>query len=110
MGNEKKKKESIFESILHSKGAYYIYDASKKFFESFFETVRENIESTIRFASQYIGSYIFFLVGVLFVLASIAILLEEYFNISFGWSLLVFGLILLIVSLFMRLNLEKKKR
>lgn len=109
MANEKKK-EGFIETILKGKGSYFIYDASRKFFDSLFDSVRQNVNSTIRFATKYLGSYIFFIAGILFVLISIVLLLKEYFNISYGWSMMLFGLVLLIVSLFMRLDIEKNKR
>ncbi|MGM5482624.1 MAG: hypothetical protein ACQESF_04135 [Nanobdellota archaeon] len=113
MTNNKKKegkKEGFFESLLKDRSTHFIYDASRKFFETMFKTIRVNIESTIKLISRYLGSYIFFLVGVLFILVSVILLLEEYFNVHHGWSLLVIGLILLVVSLMMRLNIEKNKR
>ncbi|MFW5990797.1 MAG: hypothetical protein ACOCQX_01075 [Candidatus Nanoarchaeia archaeon] len=110
MAKKEEKKEGFFESILKSKSTEFIYESSRRIFESFFESVRENVEAMVRFSSRYLGSYVLFLTGIIFVLISIVILLKEYFGIGYGWSLMIFGLIMLIVSLLMRLDIEKTKR
>ncbi len=104
----KKEEDNKDEGFLAGMGFDFVYNTSKRIFDSFFESVSESVYFFTRRVSHFVASYILFLVGIVFLIISTILLLKQYFEITYGWSTLGFGLVLILIAFIMRAGIKKK--
>jgi len=81
-----------------------------KFLEGFTKNIVENLTKKVidseRKILEMLISYGILFFGVIIITVAVIKLVNEYLYLSWGWSMLVIGLILVIWSLFLKKNAE----
>ncbi len=95
--------------FLQDMGLDFVYNASRKLFDSLIDTVQESVYEFTRRLTHFAVSYVLFLAGILLVLISIMILLNEYLGLSYGWSTLSFGIVFILIAFIMRVSIKQKR-
>lgn len=107
--NKKKKSEGGFlSSFLESLASNLVVDTLTALFENVLETFTDTTQKITRNVVKLLGSALFGFLGFLFIVISTILLLNNNGILSYEWSLLIIGLIMIIISLMMKSSLEKE--
>lgn len=104
---QKEEKKSVIKDFLVDHGGELVIKA----FEGFVHNLTEKMMDVIvNFEKRILGtgvSYVFFMIGSIFISVAIIFLLYQYLGLSLGWSFMFIGLILVIWSYMIRKKYEK---
>lgn len=106
---KQKKHDNPFVSVLKELTANVLLGSLKTIYENFLKTLQDYAYKTQKKVLDVFLTFFIFIIGIFIILLSIIFLIHEYLRFSFGWSLLVVGLFLLIMSLLMKSRIDKKK-
>ncbi|MFW6013852.1 MAG: hypothetical protein ACOCQG_01645 [Candidatus Nanoarchaeia archaeon] len=95
--------------FLQNMGLDFVYNASRKLFDSLIDTVQESVYEFTKRLTHFAISYVLFLAGIILVLVSAMILLNEYLELSYGWSTLSFGIVFILIAFIMRVSIKQKR-
>jgi hypothetical protein len=98
---EKKEKEygKQIESFFKTNGPNIILKTLKGFIDKLAKSVTDSIHKTERKFLETLVAYVTFTAALLFIGAAAIMLIAEYSGLSMGWSLLVVGLLLMVISM-----------
>ncbi|MBN2458121.1 hypothetical protein JXB31_03260 [Candidatus Woesearchaeota archaeon] len=108
MAKKGEKKDNAFVSALKDFGTSFLLGTIRELYEDFLRTVQQYAYRT---QQRIIDSFIVLfmsLAGVSLMILSVIFLMNEYMNLGFGWSFLIVGLILFVISLVLKIRLDKK--
>jgi len=105
MAHKKKKKEAGFDlnGIIFGFMKDFLFNTIREKIFDFIKEVKDSINKALIDLSKTLGkvivSGVLFFLGLVFLLFSLIFLTKEYFQLSTGWTLLVWSFILLIIGL-----------
>ena len=96
-------------NFLQDMGLDFVYNASRKVFDSLIDTVQKSVYEFTRRLTHFAVSYVLLLGGIVLVLISVMILLNEYLGLSYGWSTLSLGVVFILIAFIMRVSIKQKR-
>jgi hypothetical protein len=105
----KEEKKGFFDSMISNFSSGFIYDIFKNLFDSLFDSIGNTIERVVNNILKLAGSFIFFIFGIILILISFIMILHKNNILSYEWSILILGNIMLVVSLILKSKIEKSK-
>ncbi|MBD3164659.1 hypothetical protein GF323_05660 [Candidatus Woesearchaeota archaeon] len=105
----KKKKNNPAFSSLQAFWKDFLQVAVKNMYDDFLATLGKYVESTERKMIHILSSFVFLIAGIIFLFISFVFLLQQYLRLTMGWSLFIPGIILILISLLISLNIKNKE-
>lgn len=103
------KKESTFFDTVKEVVSSSIVKNLKDHTKDFVQRGQEIIYQTTENVMERLFSTMLFSVGSILVIVAVALLIYENLGLSLGWSFLIMGLILLVISLLFKERIRRKK-
>lgn len=103
------KKESTFFDTVKEVVSSSIVKNLKDHTKDFVQRGQEIIYQTTENVMERLFSTMLFSIGSILVIVAVALLIYENLGLSLGWSFLIMGLILLVISLLFKERIRRKK-
>ena len=80
-----------------------------QYIKNFTNRVQDIVYRTQKKVIQIFYASALFIAGVIFLSIAVVLLISEYLQLSKGWSFLILGLVLIILAMFVKMNVERTK-
>jgi len=103
------KEEGGIVSALKDFSTGFLLGALKNTYTEFIETLQGYAYKTQERILEIFSLFIVMLCGLIFLLIGLVFLINEYVKLSWGWSFLIMGITLILISYLLKIQIIKKK-